>query len=132
MESPKKRPSADRVGAREVAVASVQELDGMIVNAEISDFGEDGEEQMGRVIEVSGYRDDFGVDVEIIIRKHHIPHEFPTDVSAQAAAFGSTIAEEEIAQRRDFRDLDIVTIDGETARDFDDAVWAERSPNGHF
>ena len=124
--------SVDRVGARPVEVHSEEDLDGMIVTAEILDYGEDGERPAGRVIEILGRPDDFGVDVEILIRAHHIPHQFPEDVLEQARAIPGPIPEAEIAKRRDFRDYDIVTIDGETARDFDDAVWVERLPNGHW
>jgi ribonuclease R len=84
------------------------------------------------VIEILGYPDDFGVDVEIMIRKHHIPHEFPADVIDQARAVPTAIDERELAHRRDFRNLAIVTIDGETARDFDDAVWVDKLGNGNF
>jgi ribonuclease R len=107
-------------------------MDGMIVTAEILDFGEDGERPAGRIVEVLGKPDDFGIDVEILIRTHHIPHRFPDAVLNQARALPGPIANSEIARRRDFRDLDIVTIDGETARDFDDAVWVEPLANGHF
>jgi len=131
MEFPKKKTSADRVGARPVDVTTVEDLDGMIVNVEIVDFG-DGDRPMGRVTEILGKPDDFGIDVEILIRSHHIPHEFPDDVLEQARSIPGTIPEAEIAKRRDFRALDIVTIDGETARDFDDAVWVEKLPNGNF
>src|SRR5204862_4225695 len=86
----------------------------------------------GRVIEILGRPDDFGIDVEILIRAHHIPHQFPEDVLEQARAIPGLIPENEIAKRRDFREYDIVTIDGETARDFDDAVWVETLPNGNF
>ena len=79
-----------------------------------------------------GHPDDFGVDVEIVIRKHHIPHQFPPAVLEQAQSFVNTIRSDELKTRRDFRDLDIVTIDGETARDFDDAVWVDRLANGHY
>ena len=85
MELPEQHSNPDRVGAKEVKVKSIEDLDGMIVNVEILDFGDEDGEAVGRVIEVLGYRDDFGVDVEIIIRKHHIPHEFPPDVLEQAA-----------------------------------------------
>jgi ribonuclease R len=126
-------PSAvHRVGAREVRVDSVGDLEGMIVTAEILDFGDDGDRPTGRVIEILGKPDDFGIDVEILIRSHHIPHRFPEDVLEQARAIPGAIPEKEIARRRDFRELDIVTIDGETARDFDDAVWVERLANGHY
>ncbi len=131
MEFPAKKASANRVGARVVDVKTVEELEGMIVNVEILDFG-DGDRPIGRVTEILGKADDFGVDVEILIRSHHIPHEFPEDVLEQARSIPSGIPEEEIAKRRDFRALDIVTIDGETARDFDDAVWVEKLANGNF
>ena len=131
MEFPKKKVSADRVGARTVEVKTVADLEGMIVNVEIVDFG-DGDRPMGRVTEILGKPDDFGIDVEILIRSHHIPHEFPDDVLDEARSITKNIPEAEIAKRRDFRGLDIVTIDGETARDFDDAVWVEKLPNGNF
>jgi len=122
----------DRVGARPVEVHSEEDLDGMIVTAEIVDYGDNGDRPAGRVIEILGRPDDFGIDVEILIRAHHIPHQFPEDVLEQARCIPGTIPDDEIAKRRDFREYDIVTIDGETARDFDDAVWVERLPNGHW
>ena len=64
--------------------------------------------------------------------KHHIPHHFPPDVLEQAQSFSGVIRLDELAGRRDFRELDIVTIDGETARDFDDAVWVDRLANGNY
>jgi len=124
--------SVDRVGARPVEVHSAEDLDGMIVTAEIVDFGDNGDRPAGRIIEVLGRPDDFGIDVEILIRAHHIPHQFPEDVLEQARAIPRPIPADEIAKRRDFREYDIVTIDGETARDFDDAVWVERLPNRHW
>ncbi|MDP9115497.1 MAG: VacB/RNase II family 3'-5' exoribonuclease, partial [Acidobacteriota bacterium] len=124
--------SVDRVGARSVEVHSEEDLDGMIVTAEIVDYGDSGDRPAGRIIEVLGRPDDFGIDVEILIRAHHIPHQFPEDVLQQARAIPGPIPHDEIAKRRDFREYDIVTIDGETARDFDDAVWVERLPNRHW
>ena len=124
--------SVNRVGAQPVKVHSEEDLDGMIVTAEIIDYGDNGDRPAGRVIEVLGRPDDFGIDVEILIRAHHIPHQFPEDVLEQARALPGPIPAEEIAKRRDFREYDIVTIDGETARDFDDAVWVERLPNRHW
>ena len=124
--------SVNRVGARAIEARSVQDLDGMIVNAEILDFGAGGDRPTGRITEILGHPDDFGIDVEILIRAHHIPHRFPDDVLAQAQAIPGPIPEAEIARRRDFRSFDIVTIDGETARDFDDAVWVNRLDNGRW
>ncbi len=132
MEIPPPAASRDRVGIAPVEASGPEDLDGMIVNVEILEFPEAGEHAVGRVIEVLGHPDDFGVDVEIIIRKHHIPHRFPPEVLEQARSFSDIIRLDELAGRQDFRSLDIVTIDGETARDFDDAVWVDRLPNGNY
>ncbi len=129
---PAREESVDRVGVKQVTVSSVAELDHMIVNVEILDYAEHGDHAVGRVVEILGNPDDFGIDVEIMIRKHHIPHEFPAEVIGQARDISPAIPEAELAQRRDFRDLPIVTIDGETARDFDDAVLVERLDNGNY
>jgi ribonuclease R len=84
------------------------------------------------VIEILGHPGDFGVDVEIVIRKHHLPHRFPPAVVEQAERTPQSIDDSDLAGRRDFRAMPIVTIDGETARDFDDAVWVDRLPNGNY
>ena len=111
-------------------------LEGLAVDVEITDFPTVGRPARGRVIEVLGPPDAFGVDVEIIIRKHHLPHVFPADVLADASASAdqtvATLDAEEIGRRRDFRGLNIVTIDGESARDFDDAVLVTPLPNGNW
>ena len=122
----------DRVGARSIQVTRVEDLEGLIVDVEILDFPDRQEHAAGRVLEVLGRPDDFGVDVEIVIRKHHIPHHFPPEALRQAESFPPALPAAEIASRRDFRSLDIVTIDGETARDFDDAVWVDSLPNGNY
>jgi ribonuclease R len=132
MEVPPVSLSRDRVGVGPIEVRSLEDLDGMVVNAEILEFPEDGGYAIGRVIEILGRPDDFGVDVEIMIRKHHIPHHFPPEVLEQAQSFVNTIQQDELAGRKDYRSLNIVTIDGETARDFDDAVWVERLPSGNY
>lgn len=131
-ELPPSGKQINRVGIEPRVFSSPDELDGMIVNVEILDHAEGGDNAVGRVIEVLGHPDDFGIDVEIIIRKHHVPHEFPQAVLQQARAIPNEIPHAEIQNREDFRKLDIVTIDGETARDFDDAVWVEKRPNGHY
>ena len=113
----------------------VSSLDGLAVEVEITTYAQPGRPARGRVVEVLGAPDAFGVDVEIVIRKHAIPHTFPAHVLAEAeeqAREGvATLAEEEFALREDFRDLPIVTIDGETARDFDDAVLVRALPHGN-
>jgi ribonuclease R len=108
------------------------ELDGAVVNVEITRFPNGGLAPCGRVIEILGRPGEIGVDVEIIIRKHHLPHIFPDEVQAEARATQQKVTDADIAGRRDFRHLPIVTIDGETARDFDDAVYVMVLPNGHY
>ncbi len=132
LEIPRGGPMVDRIGVKAPEVTSAADLAGMIVNVELLEYPERGAGPVGRVIEILGRPDDFGVDVEIVIRKHHLPNRFPPEVVEQAEAIPNVIAARELEGRRDFRKLDIVTIDGETARDFDDAVWVERLPNGNY
>jgi ribonuclease R len=132
MEIPESGSTVHRVGVEPVRIAAVEDLDGMIVNIEIIDWSTKGDNPVGRVIEVLGSPDDFGIDVEIIIRKHHIPHRFPDPVLRQAESYPMTLPAAEISRRHDYRAMDIVTIDGETARDFDDAVWVDRLSNGNY
>ena len=87
---------------------------------------------IGRVAEVLGDIDAPGVDTEIIIRKHGIPDAHAADAVAEAVRLGTTVSERDIRGRTDFRGVPTVTIDGEHARDFDDAITIERLPNGHF
>jgi len=132
MAIPPAGPATDRIGGKKYEINNPSELDGMIVNTEIVEYEAEGERAVGRVIEVLGHPDDFGIDVEITIRKHHLPHQFPPAVLDEAVRVPATIGDAELRGRRDFRDLPIVTIDGETARDFDDAVYVERLPNGNY
>jgi len=117
-------------GARPRRVGKVAELDGAVVNVELTRFPRGGISPMGRVIEILGRPGDLGVDTEIIIRKHHLPHTFSQEVLAEAARRAHPVHENEWDGREDFRKLPIVTIDGETARDFDDAVYVERRSDG--
>ncbi|MGA8182929.1 MAG: VacB/RNase II family 3'-5' exoribonuclease, partial [Terriglobia bacterium] len=119
-------------GRRAKQKAATRALDGLIVDVELTEFPRPGVQPRGRVIEILGRRDEFGVDVEIMIRKHHLPHRFPDEVLAEAADTPQFISESEHPHRRDFRSLPVVTIDGETAKDFDDAVYVERLDNGHY
>jgi len=130
---PTTSPSKHRVLGEEVARRSDwSDLENVVVDVEITDWPTATQQPRGRVVEILGYEDDFGVDVEIIIRKYHLPHRFPDQVLGQAEATEPIISSAEVRKRRDFRDLSIVTIDGETARDFDDAVLVRRLANGNF
>ncbi len=108
------------------------DLKNVVVDVEVTDWPTATQNARGRVVEILGYEDDFGVDVEIIIRKYHLPHRFPAGVLRQAEETEPIISSAEIRKRRAFRDLAIVTIDGETARDFDDAVFVRRLENANF
>ncbi len=109
-----------------------QDLDGVVVDVEITDWPSATQKPRGRVIEILGQESDFGVDVEIMIRKFHLTHRFPPEVIEEAQQIENIIPTTELRRRRDYRDLPIVTIDGETARDFDDAVHVRQLPNGNY
>ncbi len=124
--------SPDRVFGEEAIRATAQtypSLEGLMVDVEVTDWPTPARPARGRVIQILGDRNDFGVDVEIVIRKHHLPHVFPPNVLEEARAVAH-LDDREIRRRRDFRGLPIVTIDGETAKDFDDAVMARRTNHG--
>jgi ribonuclease R len=112
--------------------AKWDDLENVVVDVEITDWPTATQNPRGRVVEIVGYEDDFGADVEIMIRKHHLPHRFPPAVLAEAQDAEPILPASEVNKRRDFRALPIVTIDGETARDFDDAVIVQHLENGNF
>jgi ribonuclease R len=87
---------------------------------------------VGRVVEVLGRIDEPGVDTQIIIRKFGIPDRHSDEAVAEAMRLGTVVKERDIKGRTDFRGVTTVTIDGEHARDFDDAITIERLPSGHF
>jgi ribonuclease R len=127
------KTSVDRVLGSEVARrVEWDDLEGLVVDVEITDWPSPTQNPRGRVVEILGREDDFGVDVEITIRKFHLPHVFPEAALREAREALAVIPERELKKRRDFRELPIVTIDGETARDFDDAVLVRMLTNGNF
>jgi len=103
---------------------------GQVVLAEIERFSSEGRNPEGRVVEVLGDPDDMGVQTNIVIHKHGLPHIFPPDVIAQADALPRAVIPEDIQGRKDLRELPLVTIDGEQARDFDDAVFVKKTRSG--
>jgi ribonuclease R len=109
-----------------------EDLENLVVDVEITNWPTATQNPRGRVVEILGYADDFGLDVEIMIRKFHLPHRFPPEVLEEAQDAEPVIPAREAHHRHDFRALPIVTIDGETARDFDDAVTVRRLGNGNF
>jgi ribonuclease R len=117
-------------GARSKRVPRMPELDGAVVNVELLRYPRGGTAPTGRVLEILGRPGELGVDTEIIIRKHHLPHQFSSEVEEEARHQARPVHETDCQGREDFRHLPIVTIDGETARDFDDAVYVERRSDG--
>jgi len=87
---------------------------------------------VGRVADVLGDIDAPGVDTEIIIRKYGIPDAHSDEAVREAVRLGTTVSERDLHGRTDFRNFPTVTIDGEHARDFDDAITIEKLPNGNF
>ena len=85
---------------------------------------------MGEIIEVLGDHMAPGMEIDVAIRAHNLPHTWPTAVKEQAAQLPATVAEQDKPLRVDLRDLHFVTIDGEDARDFDDAVYCEKKKSG--
>ncbi len=114
------------------AKARLRELEGKVVNVELTAFPRGDSPPRGRVVEVLGKPGELGMDVEIIIRKHHLPHEFAEDVLAEAQRVPIEVRPSDRESRADFRHLPVVTIDGETAKDFDDAVYVEPLAKGNF
>ncbi|KMT20797.1 ribonuclease R [Clostridium cylindrosporum] len=102
------------------------------VVAEITVWPENRRNPEGKVVEILGHKDDLGVDIISIIKKYNLPEEFPKKVEEYAENIPEQIPAEDYKGRRDLRDLKIVTIDGEDAKDLDDAISIERLSGGRF
>ena len=102
-----------------------QPAEGTVVSASITDYPEGGQGAKGRVEEVLGNEDDSGIEIEIALRKFDLPHVFSKPAEAEAEALPAQLRKTDYADRTDLRKLPLVTIDGEDARDFDDAVYCE-------
>lgn len=109
-------------------------VDGEKVVVRIVSYPEGRAAAEGEIIEILGHKDDPGVDILSVIRKHQLPEAFPAEVMKEAEQAPDSITEEEIIQqgRRDLRGLNIVTIDGADAKDLDDAVNVSRLENGNY
>lgn len=104
--------------------------DGQIVLAEIVEQPTNRHPAIASVIEVLGEHLSPGMEIDIAIRSRDIPHQWPDEVVSESSAFGTEVNASVASERRDLRSMPLVTIDGEDARDFDDAVYAEAKPNG--
>lgn len=115
-------PSGETMGA----------VPGEMVVAAISRWPTPTRPALGRIVEVLGPIDAPGVDTRVIISKYNIPDAHSDDAIAEATRLGTAVSDRDRRGRKDFRSWQVVTIDGESARDFDDAVSVERLPNGNF
>jgi len=104
---------------------------GQVVILEIIKHPDKHAQPIGRIVQVLGNYADPGMEIEIALRKHDLPHEFPHDAEKQAKAISPIVSSEDWAGREDIRHLPLVTIDGETARDFDDAVYCTPEKGGY-
>ncbi|MGR8919038.1 MAG: ribonuclease R [Gammaproteobacteria bacterium] len=104
--------------------------DGQIVVAVIERQPDRHSQPIGRIVEILGEHMAPGMEIEIAIRSHNLPTEWPEAASAEAAAVPPEVAPRDVRGRRDLRELPLVTIDGVDARDFDDAVYARQTAKG--
>ncbi|MBS9404867.1 ribonuclease R [Halomonas sp. TRM85114] len=104
--------------------------DGQVISARIVKQPETRVQPVGEVIEVLGERMDPGMEIDIAIRSYEIPAEFPPEVHDQIAEMSAEVAEDDKHHRVDLRDVPLVTIDDESAKDFDDAVCAWKTKSG--
>jgi ribonuclease R len=105
--------------------------EGEIVEVRLTAFPDSHRVAHGEVEERLGFLGEPGVDIEIVLRSHNLPSRFPEPVVAEAERFPEEVREEDLLGRRDFRERRIVTIDGETAKDFDDAIEVEKTAHGY-
>ena len=103
---------------------------GQVAMAEIIEQPTRHSQPIGRIVEVLGNYADPGMEIEIALRKHELPFEFSPEVLKEARALPAKVRKADLEGRRDLRGLPLVTIDGETAKDFDDAVFAEKKGRG--
>lgn len=108
------------------SVARFKPESGQVIVGEIEAYPEANRPAVAKIIEVLGDYADSGMEIEIAVRKHHLPHQFSEACAKAAKKIPGHVRKSDLKGRVDLRDLPLVTIDGETARDFDDAVFAEK------
>jgi ribonuclease R len=104
---------------------------GQVVMVELLEQPSKHSQPIGRVIEVLGNYADSGMEIEIALRKHELPFEFSKEALAEAKKLPDSVRKSDWKDREDITHLPLVTIDGETAKDFDDAVYCERQGKGY-
>ena len=104
--------------------------DGQFVVAEIRSYPDQRRKAVGAIVEILGDHMAPGMEIDVALRSHNIPHEWPKEVERAVKGLTEEVAKEDLAGRVDLRELPFVTIDGEDAKDFDDAVYCEEGPRG--
>lgn len=104
--------------------------DGQFVVAEITEYPSKRRKAVAKIVEVLGDSTTPGLEIEVAVRSHDIPHVWPSDVEKETYRFSEEVGEEDLQGRADLRDIPFVTIDGEDAKDFDDAVYARQHKQG--
>ncbi|ENW7040143.1 ribonuclease R, partial [Neisseria gonorrhoeae] len=107
-------------------VARFKPESGQVIVGKIEVYPEQNRPAVAKIIEVLGDYADSGMEIEIAVRKHHLPHRFSEACAKAAKKIPDHVRKSDLKGRADLCDLPLVTIDGETARDFDDAVFAEK------
>ncbi|HFC8897075.1 TPA: ribonuclease R [Neisseria meningitidis] len=107
-------------------VARFKPESGQVIVGEIEVYPEQNRPAVAKIIEVLGDYADSGMEIEIAVRKHHLPHQFSEACAKAVKKIPDHVRKSDLKGRVDLRDLPLVTIDGEMARDFDDAVFAEK------
>jgi len=103
---------------------------GQVVMVELTEQPAAHAQPMGKIVEILGNYADSGMEIEIALRKHNLPHEFSAEAIALAESYPKLVQASDYTNRIDCREMSLITIDGETARDFDDAVYAEPQGKG--
>lgn len=106
--------------------------DGHKVVVELIDYGKEGKSPEGRVIQILGHQNDPGVDILSIVKSFALPEQFSDEVMRQVSKVADKVEEKERAGRVDIRNVDTVTIDGEDAKDLDDAITISKRENGEY
>ena len=105
-------------------------VNGHKVVVRLTSFGKKNKNPEGEIIEILGHVNDPGVDILSIVRAYHLPEQFPEEVMEQVAAIPEQVLPEEYNGRKDIRNWQTVTIDGEEAKDLDDAITIRKNSDG--
>ena len=102
------------------------------VVVKITKFAQKGKKAEGKIIEVLGNRDEAGIDMLSLVKEYNLPYEFPEPVLKEAKSLEINVTESDLKKRLDLREKELFTIDGEDAKDLDDAVYVEKNEDGNY